>query len=127
MRMLRCHPALQQRLRPQIDSAPYPRRRWTTKLPSEVPNQPLVSGFGRRTPVTVLRNRIQITRSACLLSGRTGRLQPRRVVEVKELCHAFLRGIALGQRGQAEPRFNQFHNSRGVHYRMGDVMLPRIR
>jgi hypothetical protein len=44
-----------------------------------------------------LRQLIQVASAACVLLGRTGRSQPNRVAEVKELSHVHLRGIPFRQ------------------------------
>lgn len=70
---------------------------------------------------------IQITRSGRNLVWWRGRRLPGRGVEVKELGHIHLRGVACREAVQVEARLNQLEDRCVVGHGMGDIILFRKR
>jgi len=70
-----------------------------------------------------LRQVVEITRATDILCGWTGRSQPWRIHEIKELSHIHLCRISLGERRNVEAGLDQFEDSGGVGNCMRDVVF----
>ncbi len=67
---------------------------------------------------------IHVTRPVSWLRRYVGwRSHPRRILEVKELCHIHLRRIPLRQAGQFEPGFHELEPGGVVRHGVGDEIL----
>src|SRR5215469_9967866 len=75
----------------------------------------------------LLRQLIQITGATRRLLRWCGRVHPRRIVEVEELRHVHLSGIALGQWFEAETRFDQLQDCGVIRNGVVYVVLSRVR